>query len=565
MAVEVATNGQDFTKSGRTYAYVALPTVRSVTPKNGPPRGHTEVLVEGTGFLRSSHLTCKFGAATSTAAAWFNDSFVVCLSPPLNADDAAHAKATSIDNGGLLPGVVSVKVEVSNHGAGPGANFSLDGPDFAYAPAPVLEEAHPPAGPASGNFSVVVRVGPLGLDDTDDLRCRFGHRIVKATRLDGGSVRCIAPAAAPGLVDLDFTRNDQDYTGFGLPFRYYEDPAAREASPVSGPGDGAGTLVTVRGRGFQNTSLLSCRFGYAVVPGVWVDGTSVRCRAPPLTAAAPGLGFEWSSLSEQHRRHPDPNSGSTRLFPGSQSYPHYKQRLVTLELSNNGQDFTDSGLSWLYQAPATVEAVAPKAGGSRGLDAAENRPALFVKGTNLVNASSLRCLVGDRVLEATYISPILAACFPPPREELPDLAPLRVEVAVNGVDYTADRVHQQVAAPCPVRLPERVRKSGSRRTARPRRRRGRSAVEAAADRGTVEAAADRGTVEAAADRPSTTDRLRTRSRGAAAAATLRPRRGLGGGVVRTNSLPASRARRRAGTAPAATGRWAARRRAAATP
>ena len=87
----------------------------------------------------------------------------------------------------------------------------------------------------------------------------------------------------------------------------------------------------------------------------------MKCRTPPLDRAAPGYGLEWSSLSSQHRRHPHPVSGSTRLlFPGSHWYPHYAQRLVKFEISNNGQDFSDSGLTYLYQAPAIVESVSPK-------------------------------------------------------------------------------------------------------------------------------------------------------------------------------------------------------------
>ena len=51
---------------------------------------------------------------------------------------------------------------------------------------------------------------------------------------------------------------------------------------------------------------------------------------------------------------------NTRLFPGAHWYPHYAQRLVKFDISNNGQDFSDSGLTYLYQAPATVEDVSPK-------------------------------------------------------------------------------------------------------------------------------------------------------------------------------------------------------------
>ena len=71
----------------------------------------------------------------------------------------------------------------------------------------------------------------------------------------------MAPKSPPGLVRLSVSTNDQDYVP-SFPFTFYEDPATNDLLPVSGPSESGGTVVTVRGRGFRNTSLLSCRFGY---------------------------------------------------------------------------------------------------------------------------------------------------------------------------------------------------------------------------------------------------------------------------------------------------------------
>ena len=64
---------------------------------------------------------------------------------------------------------------------------------------------------------------------------RFGDRIV-STRLDGGSIRCVAPRSPPGLVRLSVSTNDQDYVP-SFPFTFYGDPATNDLLPVGGPSD----------------------------------------------------------------------------------------------------------------------------------------------------------------------------------------------------------------------------------------------------------------------------------------------------------------------------------------
>ena len=174
VAVEVATNGADFTSSsGKTYAYVALPTVSSIRPPRGPIKGPHGSPCTGTGFLRSSALTCRFGGVHDggevTAATWFNDTCIICIAPPLprGALTRAHRKRRF----GARRGERTFSV--SNHGLG-GRELFFIGDEFVYDALLTIEEAYPPSGPASGNFSVVVRVSPLP-DESELLGADLGR------------------------------------------------------------------------------------------------------------------------------------------------------------------------------------------------------------------------------------------------------------------------------------------------------------------------------------------------------------------------------------------------------
>ncbi|CAM9249368.1 unnamed protein product, partial [Phaeothamnion confervicola] len=213
--------------------------------------------------------------------------------------------------------------------------------------------------------------------------------------------------------------------------------------------------------------------------------------------------LRWSALSEARTRVADPlHGGSTQLFPASHYYPLYSQRLVGVEISCNSQDFTDTGVAFLYQADARVTAVyaaptGPNAGGAAGAAAAVAAgtgagggagTVLFVLGDNFVNSTSLVCRVGARVLPATFLGRELLMCRAPatpagaggaveneewglwygepgaasrelgPRPEEahrpavrvgPRPGVLFVEVSNNGADFTADSQTFQVPGLCP--------------------------------------------------------------------------------------------------------------------
>ncbi|GMH75263.1 hypothetical protein TL16_g06701 [Triparma laevis f. inornata] len=426
VAVEVSQNGQDFTASSAAdstliFQYLPVARVNGLQPNHGP------------------------------------SSAIICLSPPFlkkrgDGDDAR-----------------SVYVEVSNNGAGGFANFSESSTMayniyskktlFTYDEPAFVQDFFPRSGPLSGNFSVNVFGGPFV--DTDELRCRFGEKTVIGKYLDSGAMQCYAPKFTfAGGYALEVSLNDQDYTQQRLTFDYYEDVRLSRVYPVSGPATTAGTQVRVYGNGFRNVSTNLCRFGLTEVPAEYVSDHEVVCDTPVLHPDSGGLRY--LALSEQYNRYPDPAHGSRRLFPTAHHYPLYNSRLVAVEVTNNAQDYSDSGITFLYQDDTLVTNLSgsgPYNGGTP----------LFVSGKNFVNSTSLVCRIGHSVVDAVFITRDGLLCFTPPqpffesehgysshgniRDDAnfphavdykirPDGSPpneVYVEVSNNGEDFTTNR------------------------------------------------------------------------------------------------------------------------------
>ena len=92
----------------------------------------------------------------------------------------------------------------------------------------------------------------------------------------------MAPEHPTGVVHVELTLNDQQYTRDGVSFEY-QDVVAHSVSPRSGPVLG-GTLVVVRGANFHSPGArgLFCKFvGADVVAASFEGEEAVRCATPP--------------------------------------------------------------------------------------------------------------------------------------------------------------------------------------------------------------------------------------------------------------------------------------------
>jgi hypothetical protein len=424
VAVEVSANGMDYTASDVVFEYQHSITVTQLEPRHGPINGGTEVLVVGTSFANSSLLHVRFGEGGSgvvSVVRYYNSTHVRCLAPPQ-----------------LYPG--SVVVQVSNNGFARSADFSRGGLLFTYNTPIRHLRFVPKTGSVNGGDDVLV-FGKSFIN-TPQLKCRFGAVIVQATWLGDGELLCTSPPHVPGYYALEVTNNDQDYTHLGVPFWYFVDAVLERITPISGPVPSAGSEVTVYGRNFINMTTLACRFGQQTVPARFRSPTELSCFTPS------NVDLTWKDISVQANRMPDPHHGSRLLFPSAHFYPLYLSKLVRVEVTNNGQDFTDSGIVFLYQRDAEVTGVTPNVGQDTGATS------LFVSGTHFVNTTSLRCRIGPNVAPATFITSELVLCFAPPFSTMQTNMQLHlqnavVEVSNNGLDFTSDWAIFQYENSCP--------------------------------------------------------------------------------------------------------------------
>jgi hypothetical protein len=148
-AVEVSSNGVDFTASGLEFTYQPPVHVTSVEPAFVAETGGSSVVVVGTGFdPTSERIRCRFGAsATSVPATYLTTTSVRCTAP-------SHAPGT-------------VQVHVANNGV----DFTGDGASLEYRLRLTLATVTPSTGPVSGGTAVVIRGSQF---QSTGLLCVFG-------------------------------------------------------------------------------------------------------------------------------------------------------------------------------------------------------------------------------------------------------------------------------------------------------------------------------------------------------------------------------------------------------
>ena len=299
--------------------------------------------------LDSSATLAEARGSAVPATAFINSSLIKCTSPP----------ALNVRN---------VRVEVSNNGADPRqSNQSTIGRWFNFDRLVKILNIFPKMAPIMGNSSVRV-VGENFLP-TDEMKCKFGSYIVQGIWLNGHEMVCRTPPHPAGSYPLEITANNQDYTSQELPFIFYKPLYMVQLDPVSGPADAAGTEMRIYGGNFLNTSTLSCRVADVTVPAEYVSDTEVICYTPPCLNSYTGgrCKMMYQPLSaHQNKGRKDPRTGSLKLFPTAHYYPLYLSKLVPVEVSNNAQDFTDSGFRFLYQQDARIISIAPNP--ARGFD-----------------------------------------------------------------------------------------------------------------------------------------------------------------------------------------------------
>ena len=451
--VDISNNNQDYTNNGVLFNYQDDKSVTQLVPTTGPVTGSTVVTVIGSNFVNTPGLYCRFGTLAAVQGLWQTASVMTCLSPSSvpgtvavevsnnNQDFTANSvqyiyqQTTNVTSivpaSGPVTGGTVVTVRGNNFVVGNiycafgssrvAASFNTSTLVLCTSPAHVVGNVRleispnnqdytvnstlyvfqsivqitkltPPNGPVTGG--TVVTVAGNNFVNATTLQCIFGSNLATVVTFNSVSeIQCAAPAAAAGTASVDITLNGQDYTALYVPYRYDAVIGITQVKPSTGPQSG-GTLVTLIGTNFLNSPLTLCRFGTVPRNTTWLGATAVTCFAP----AAQSTGN------------------------------------VSIEATNNAQDYTNFGFLFRYDASATVTALNPAYGVRDG------GSLVTVTGTNFQNLNTLFCRFGNTKGLAVYVTATEIVCTAPAVAAAGFVA---VEVTNNDLDYTFDNVQFQ--------------------------------------------------------------------------------------------------------------------------
>jgi len=183
-------------------------------------------------------------------------------------------------------------------------------------------------------------------------------------------------------------------------FFHYSDPAqVLSIEPATGSIDG-GTTVSINGRNFNQSGAHLCRFGDNTppVPANFVSSSKIVCLSP---SNEPGAS--------------------------------------TVEVSDNGADYTTSFVQFTYRLPIRVSSVYPSSGPETG------NTVVRVVGANFADVIDLRCsFEGEGEIgtsaNASYVSSGLLECISP------GLVPGKYSIRIsgNGVDFSKEYAYFSV-------------------------------------------------------------------------------------------------------------------------
>lgn len=280
----------------------------------------------------------------------------------------------------------SVSVEVTINGL----EYTTDHVIYEYIQDWKISSIVPTAGPVSGNTLVVVHGS--NFVDSDSLQCRFGAEEFIGRWLSPSTVECLSPSTFhEQVMNVGLSMNGADFIESDETFSFHNNPIISDINPSIGPVTG-GTVVIVTGHHFSTMLNLQCHFGSLVVDARYRSKSELHCVGPPG------------------------NVGPT-----------------TLSISMNGVDLCNYLKMFRYVEVVTVKHVWPHMGSLGG------GTIVSVSGSGFEDVPDLKCLfIGvGAATETEFVSETEILCTSP---KSGDPRSSQIEVTLNGVDFTTDRM-----------------------------------------------------------------------------------------------------------------------------
>jgi len=222
------------------------PNVLRMHPTAGLTRGGTFVEVIGTWFRYMPEYGiiphCRFG--DKIVRAHFDSSVRLVCQSPANSDVSAK-----------------LSFEISMNGV----DWTSTGFHFSYYEEPIMTDIYPDMGSVAGGDEIFIK-GERFTNNTDpnEFKCRFTPvslsippKTIRARFINSTSIMCPSPGGwseADRMV-LQVTWNGVDYDENHFQYSFY---SIHNAFPRSGPSNGHGGDIIVRGQGFRIDTNPSC-------------------------------------------------------------------------------------------------------------------------------------------------------------------------------------------------------------------------------------------------------------------------------------------------------------------
>ncbi|RHY06038.1 hypothetical protein DYB36_004569, partial [Aphanomyces astaci] len=355
--VEVSVNGQDFTNDSVQILVNDPVEIYTVQPPFGSTQGRTVVTVTTNSVLDTSvDLFCAFGDGLVSTLTVLNASTASCVAPPTAAVGTVPLSVvqSSVELTTVMPPTSFTSISSITH-------------SYTYIRPVEATSLFPSFGFQQGG--TVVSMAGDGFVNTAQASCVFGNTSVPAVVLSSDLLRCVAPPfhhSPDEVVEVMVTMNGVDITHTNLWFRYVRDVALSSITPSKSTLAG-GSLVDIRGAGFDHLSNLTCVFGAnRHVSATVISRQSLSCVVPPVSA----------------------------------------EGTVVVRVAMNMHDVSVDGLRFDYQIPALLYSIAPTVGPHIG------HTKVLVTGEGFT--PGLQCAFGAMLVNSTFLTSRTLSCVAPP-------------------------------------------------------------------------------------------------------------------------------------------------------